>query len=166
MAGPQGIATDSKGHLFVTNYAKGTTVDALVAEDPEHDARPAEQPRCGRGLPVDEHRRRRQHVRNQLRHRSACTFPERKRRARVLSDSGISKGYDIAFDHKGNCYLMGYSAAFSGNNTIDEFAGCTGEPQSTGVIGLLNGLAFDGSDNLYFSQQGNQLPARSGTARD
>ncbi len=36
---------------------------------------------------------------------------------RVLSDSGISKGYDIAFDHKGNCYLMGYSAAFSGNNT-------------------------------------------------
>ncbi len=61
---------------------------------------------------------------------------------------------------------MGYSAAFSGNNTIDEFAGCTGEPQSTGIIGLLNGLAFDGSDNLYFSQQASELKRATGTARD
>ena len=155
VAGPQGIATDSKGHLFVTNYAKGTTVEYAPG-----GGKILNTMRDLRNSPVAvavSESTSTVAVANTYGTNSASVsvyVSGAKTPTRVLSDSGISKGYDIAFDHKGNCYLMGYSAAFSGNNTIDEFAGCTGEPQSTGVIGLLNGLAFDGSDNLYFSQQG------------
>jgi DNA-binding beta-propeller fold protein YncE len=69
--------------------------------------------------------------------------------SRRLTDPDVLQGSGIAFDSKGNCYWSLVSQTSGGR--IDEFAGCAGSPQALAITGFPAGLAFDGSDNLYFA---------------
>jgi hypothetical protein len=147
-----GTATDSTGNWYVANSGASTIVeysagggsvlntlsdggrapvDVAISESTNTIAVANASPRAGKGAV------------------SVYTIGATKPRA-VLSDPNAVKGLSVAFDDRGNCYYA-YSSGSVG--AIDEFVRCSGSPHSTGVVDFINGIAFDGANNLYYSFQ-------------
>ena len=77
----------------------------------------------------------------------------------MLMAPGALAGSGVAIDAKGNCYWSYNTGASSGGHIV-EFAGC--KPKSKAVdlgltLGNAGGLAFDGGNNLWFTDQSSGL---------
>jgi hypothetical protein len=73
---------------------------------------------------------------------------------RILKDPGAIHTSAMAVDRKGNCYIAYYSYQSSGIGVIDRFAGCSGSPARVGPQDYFYAIAFDGRNNLYYSEFG------------
>jgi hypothetical protein len=70
--------------------------------------------------------------------------------SRTLTDSNVLQGSGVAFDPSGNCYWS--FASDTGGTQLDEFVGCNGSPITVPITaGSPDGLAFDGSGNLWYT---------------
>jgi hypothetical protein len=72
---------------------------------------------------------------------------------RTLAIPNLLQASGVAFDSKGNCYVAFVKDTLG--TAIDEFAGCDGSANELEVnSGTPYNIAFDKSDNLYFTDMG------------
>jgi hypothetical protein len=72
---------------------------------------------------------------------------------RTLAIPNVLEASGMAFDSKGNCYVAFVKDTLG--TAIDEYAGCAGSATELEVnSGTPYNIAFDRSDNLYFSDMG------------
>jgi hypothetical protein len=73
-----------------------------------------------------------------------------------VSDPAAYEGESVAFDSAGNCYWSYNTAYQSGPGHIDKFRNCArgARPVGMGITTqYAGGVAFDGSDNLWYTDQ-------------
>jgi hypothetical protein len=73
---------------------------------------------------------------------------------RILRDPGALHTSAMTVDRHGNCYIAYYTDQSSGIGVIDKFAGCSGTPARVGPMDYFYAMAFDGRNNLYYSEFG------------
>ena len=92
---------------------------------------------------------------------NAATHP-----AYMLTVPGALQGIGVAFDRHGNCFWS-YNDSPSADGHIAEFTGCKkgAKPKILGITLVeAGGMAFDQSDNLWYTDQGAGLFRCAGTA--
>jgi hypothetical protein len=155
MSNPQGTDVGAKGHWYIANTGASNL--------PEYTVGGASliQTLSAPGLyPVDVATHPKGIVESNIYTTSftagsACVYNGASTTASYcLSDSNAFEGLGVTYDKAGNCYWS-YNDN-SGIGQIDMFAKCAkgASPVNLGLtLGFAGGIAFDGADNLWYSDQ-------------
>ena len=146
LSGPEGLAFDTSGNLYVSNYngntisevTPGGTVSTFVSSG-------LDQPE---GLAFDTSGNL--YVANDGNDTISKVTPGGAVSTFVNATQGLSGPFGLAFDSSGNLYVVN-----SGNDTISEVTpGGTVSPFVSSGLSGPEGLAFDASGNLYVANWG------------
>ncbi len=144
---PSGTATDPQGNWYIANPGAQTVLEySAGGETLENTLNDAGETPLGVAISTTTSTIAVMNASNSVSvYVSGATTP-----TRMLQPSGAFP-LAIAVDTKGNCYLAD-DVSFSG--FLEKFDACAGSPSRVGPkVGIhYNGMAFDGHDNLYFSE--------------
>lgn len=150
ISGPEGLAVDAKGNLYVTNttgnnvteYARGSTSPSFTYTAQLGD--PA-------GVAVD--KMRNVYVTN-LSPGSLTVFPQQSNTPKLHVTNGLTFPIDVALDPKSNVYVTTYNSGFTAGE-IMEFAPGTSSGTSLGISTKEpGGITLDKSGDIVTADQG------------
>lgn len=145
---PMGAVADPDGHLFIANQNARTILEfgrgGTTLLTTYHDSPNAPEDVAVRGNLLA--------VANL---RNVSVFEKgRKKPVRTLTIPNNLQASAVAFDSKGNCYVAFVKDDLTGS-AVDRYANCKGTAHEIDpASGTPYGIAFDGNDNLYFTDLG------------
>lgn len=149
ISGPEGLAVDAKGTLYVTNttannvteYARGSTTPSFTYTADLSD--PA-------GVAVD--KARNVYVTN-LSPGSLTIFPQQSNTPKERITNDLTFPIDVALDPKSNVYVTTYNSGFSAGEVI-EYAPGTSDGTNLGITtGEPGGITLDKSGDIVTADQ-------------